>query len=173
MEIPKSTKDFQEWIESFINADKDFVYIRNGKYYNELFGISFDVPGDWYILKYNDFANAFNQQTLAGVFEHFKNKLYQYITQPSLLVSKYDPASDEHHGIISPVLNFSIIAKEPEYMGITLTEYAELLAKESALGYMLKNFKVTKKENYLRRMGLMLFCMKPNTYSNTLKLILL
>lgn len=106
------------------------------------------------ILSYNDFNNAFNQQTLVGEFEYFKNELYQCITQPSLLISKYNPASEEHHGIISPVVNFSIIAKEPEFKESTLAEYADLLERNSALGYnMLRNFRITNKGGLFKKDG--------------------
>jgi len=154
MELPKSNTQFQEWVESFINGNKDFVYIENDRYHNKLFGISFEIPRDWYILTYNDFDNAFNQQALVGEFEHFKNELYQCISQPSLLISKYSPASEEHNGIISPVVNFSIIAKEPEFRGLTLTEYADLLESENPLGYnMLKNFRITNKGRLFKKDG--------------------
>lgn len=102
----------------------------------------------------NDFHNIVRQQILVGEFEHFKDELYNCIGQPSLFISKFDPSSDKYYGLVSPVLNFSIIPKYPEYEGLSLTEYADLIDKDNYFGYsMLKKFRVINKGDLFKSNG--------------------
>ena len=100
------------------------IYIENNIYHNDLFGITFKIPRDWYVISVNQYPKLFDQQIFVGEFEYYKRELYKAFDQPSLLTSKYDPNSEKYFGLISPVLNFSITCKEPEYKGMTLKQYA-------------------------------------------------
>src|SRR5258708_6994431 len=148
-----SNKAFEDWITK-LNPNEELVQIKDSAYCNELFGISFLIPKDWYVVSVNRFGRLFNDQILVGEYEHYKDEIFKFLDQPSLVVSKYDPNSEKYHGLVSPVIIFSIVPKEPDYKDFTLKQYASLIEQQGELGYnMLKKFQVTNRGEVFKHRG--------------------
>ena len=130
------------------NKNFDFCYVKEGRYYNDLFGISFKIPNEWYIVSMENYDEAIDKQTFVGEYEHYKDELEAFQEHPSFMVTKHDPNSDKYYGLVSPTLNFSIIAKSPDYEDHSLKDYADLIDSQDGFGYpMLKKFRVTNKSD--------------------------
>lgn len=152
------SKTINNFLNDLIKEDSDknfdFCYVKNGRYYNDLFGISFEIPSDWFIVNMDDYDEAINKQTLVGEYEHYRDELEAFKDLPSIMVTKYDPNSEKYYGLVSPTLNFNIIAKEPDYKDYSLRDYAELIDSQDGFGYpMLKKFRVTNKSDIFNIKG--------------------
>ena len=121
------------------------IELEGGTFRNNLFGITFNFPEDWFVVNREQLIELVENQLMVGEYEHLKEKL-EFENQPSIIITKYDPSSDKYFGLISPTINFSIIPKHPDYSGYSLIEYADLIDSGMAFGYHpLKNFEVLKK----------------------------
>jgi len=122
-----------------------FIELSNGSYLNKLFGIQFNFPADWFVLNREQVVNSAENQLFVGEYEHHKEK-FEINELPALLITKYNPSLDKYYGLISPTINFSIIPKHPDYLGLSLVEYADLIENARHFGYHpLKNFRVLNK----------------------------
>jgi hypothetical protein len=152
----KKTK-FTLYIENLLKQEgtvsNSFIRLENDTYYNDLFGISFRIPKNWFVANKDQMFEAANNQNLVGEYEHYKEELDLY-ELPSFLATKYNPDSSDIYGLVSPTLNFNIIPKQPEFQGLSLKEYAELIDSTEGFGYhMLKKFQVTHRGNIYYRNG--------------------
>ncbi len=144
-------KLLNSYIEKLLSdkaRDSDsFIRFEKGRYINDLFGISFQLPKNWFIINANQIKEAANNQKLIGEYEYHKEEL-DFFQLPSILVTKYNPDSDKYYGLVTPTLNFNIISKNPDFQNLSLREYADLIECKDGFGYhMLKDFNVSKKGN--------------------------
>lgn len=124
--------------------------VKDNKYINNLFEITFDIPNNWHVVSMATFNEVAAQQTIKRSFEVFKSEILDTIGYPSCFLTKHDPNSTEHDGVISPTINFSIISKDKDYLNMSLSQYANLLDQDEE-ETMLTDFKiVTKGEVYER-----------------------
>ncbi len=144
------------YIDKFLlkELSTDPVFIKDDTYCNELFGISFLIPKNWFIVGFSEVNKAIEQQKFVGEYEYYKYEIAGFFDQPALMLTKFDPNSTKYHGLVSPTINFNIIPKEPDYEDFTLEEYAELLESQEGFGYdMLKEFRIKDKTNVFNRKG--------------------
>ena len=107
-----------------------------------MFGISFTIPDKWFVVDSSDFKFAIDNQKFVGEYEYHRDKFDDAFELPSLLTTKFNPKSDKYYGLVTPTLNFQIIAKDPDYTGMTLQEYAELIDREVFGYHLLKDFRI-------------------------------
>lgn len=132
-----------EFLRRYVNSEEkgDFIEIENGRYVNRLFQLSFEIPKSWHVLKLEKFDKMARKQKLKESLDFLKDSLYNVFGHPCLVLTKYNPDSNELDGVVSPTINFSIINKDSE-PNTTLKEYAlqlDLQEDES----ILNKFKVT------------------------------
>jgi hypothetical protein len=134
-------------INKFQTSDNELAYIQDGFYFNKLFNISFKIPNEWHIVSVSTFNKKIKEQKFQGLFEIAKENLLTYFDTPSCLVTKYDPESNDHDGIVTPTINFNIIPPGPNSDLMTLEDHADSLDinPEVQPYHFLKEFKIKKK----------------------------
>jgi hypothetical protein len=144
MSNPKSF--LKNLFDDSTNKSFEIAFVENGSYINRLLGISFKIPEGWNIVQIDRFDEIKRMQKLQGIYEDFKDEIYNHVGNPLLLCTKYHPDSKDHDGIVTPTINFSVITRTEENKNVSLLEYAEQLSTKSEFGYEpIKNFRITNR----------------------------
>jgi hypothetical protein len=148
---------FNTYINNLISQEKSvsqsFIRIDNGNYNNDLFGISFNFPEDWFVANKKQIYEAGDNQKLVGEYEYYKDELI-FNELPLLFVTKYNQDNDELFGLVSPTLIFDIIPKNHEFNGLSLNDFPDIFNSQERFGYlMLKQYKMTSRGNLSHRNG--------------------
>lgn len=126
------------------------VVVNNNAYVNKKLGVLFYKPDQWGYIQVQDFGQLKEKQILANGWEHSKDEVYESMTDPICVITKYYEDLPEYEGIFSPTITMNIEHKSE------LEEYAnadfELIRNLSEMGVtsLLKDFEVVKRhEPYL------------------------
>ncbi|WP_425077853.1 hypothetical protein [Psychroserpens sp. S379A] len=134
------------------STDHPIVTIDNNKYTNHLLGISFYIPKNWNIVSIQKFNKEARKQIFNDPYEGLKPDVFELFDSPIIVMTKLDSNDDKYDGIVSPTINFSIIAKENEYKEMSLYDYAnEIDIDENKK--LLKRFSIIKKGRIFQKNG--------------------
>lgn len=151
MKISSTNKYLEKLFNNTFSPNDEIVTIKDGVYENRLFEIKFNIPTNWHLVGVNKYEEINSKQILNGDADKYKKELLDSLYGYTCFITKYHPDTDEHDGIVTPTVAFSILCKDDGYKNTSLEEYAELLDPSNNSFHPLKKFKILEKGNIYQK----------------------
>ncbi|BDS11061.1 hypothetical protein [Aureispira anguillae] len=143
MKISAQNKYLQQLINESTENLENIVTVSNNIYHNRLFEVRFEIPKNWHLISINKYKEIIQGQKI-NIPDEEKNKLIEEMAGVACYISKYSLDNDEKDGIISPVICFTIDAKDAFTKNLSLEDYIALLDNKVASS-AIKGFKILEK----------------------------